>query len=192
MAKKAKKGKSLVIVESPAKARTIASFWAEASPSRPASATSATCRRAQGNSRRIQGQAVGQPGRQRRRRFRADLHRAGRQEATGHEAQGPAQRRRRPLSGDGRRPRRRGHQLALVRDAQAEGARPPAGVSRNHQGGDPRGPGHRRARSTTAWCGPRKRGASSTGCTATKFRRCCGARCGRSFRPAACKAWPCG
>ncbi len=47
-------------------------------------------------------------------------------------------------------------------------------------------------RSTTIWCGPRKRGGSSIGCTATKFRRCCGARCGRSCRPAACKAWRCG
>ena len=49
-----------------------------------------------------------------------------------------------------------------------------------------------RARSTTTWCGPRKRGGFSTGCTATKSRRCCGARCGRSFRPAACRASPCG
>ena len=40
--------------------------------------------------------------------------------------------------------------------------------------------------------GPGSRGGSSTGCTATTFRRCCGGRFARGFRPAACRAWPCG
>ncbi len=50
----------------------------------------------------------------------------------------PAERRQRTLSGDGRRPRGRGHQLASLRGAQAEGAGASAGVSRDHQRGDPR------------------------------------------------------
>ena len=37
-----------------------------------------------------------------------------------------------------------------------------------------------------------ERGASSIGCMAMKCRRCCGKRCGRSCRPAACRALPCG
>ena len=74
----------------------------------------------------------------------------------------------------------------------AEGAGPSAGVSRNHRGGDPRGartsPPDRRAPGP----GPGSRGGSSTGCTATTFRRCCGGRSARGSRPAGCKAWPCG
>ena len=47
-------------------------------------------------------------------------------------------------------------------------------------------------RSTTTWSAPRKCGGSSTGCTATTFRRCCGGRFGRGSRPGGCRAWPCG
>ena len=35
-------------------------------------------------------------------------------------------------------------------------------------------------------------GGSSTGCMAMKSRRCYGARSGPAFRPAVCRAWPCG
>ena len=38
----------------------------------------------------------------------------------------------------------------------------------------------------------RKLAAFSIDCTVTKSRRCCGARCGRSCRRAACKALRCG
>ena len=47
-------------------------------------------------------------------------------------------------------------------------------------------------RSTTTWSGPRRSAASSTACMATTSRRCCGGRSARGSRPAACKAWPCG
>ena len=74
----------------------------------------------------------------------------------------------------------------------AEGAGPSPGVPRDHRGGDPRGarqsPPDRRA----TWSGPRRSGGSSIGCTATTSRRCCGGRFGRGSRPAGCRAWPCG
>jgi DNA topoisomerase IA len=43
-----------------------------------------------------------------------------------------------------------------------------------------------RARSTRSWSTPRRRAASSTASTATRCRRCCGARSRRGCRPAAC------
>ncbi len=56
----------------------------------------------------------------------------------GPQAQGPVEGRQGTLPGDGRRPRGRGHQLAPVRGAAAEGAGAAAGVPRDHRGGDPR------------------------------------------------------
>ena len=43
----------------------------------------------------------------------------------------------RTVPGDGRRPRGGGHQLAPPRVVEPENPGPPAGVSRNHQRGDP-------------------------------------------------------
>ncbi len=45
-------------------------------------------------------------------------------------------------------------------------------------------------RSTKTWFARKKRGASSTGSTATRCRRCYGKRCDPSYRRAACKASP--
>ena len=45
---------------------------------------------------------------------------------------------------------------------------------------------------TTDSSAPRKPAAFSTGCTATRFRSSCGARSDRGCRPAGCRALPCG
>ena len=45
-------------------------------------------------------------------------------------------------------------------------------------------------RSTSTWSTPRRPGASSTGSTATRSPRCCGARSARACRPAACSRSP--
>ena len=90
----------------------------------------------------------------------------------------PAEGRRRALSGDGRRPRRRSDQLAPAARCSSPRCRSTGWCFT-------KSPKRRftkrwstRATSTTAWCGPRKRGGFSTGCTATKSRRCCGGRFG--------------
>ena len=124
--KKAANGsaKSLVIVESPAKARTISKFLGRASRSRPASAISAICPRAPRKfPTQYQEGGLGLPGRQRRQGLRPGLHHSARQGSPGPQAQGPVEGGQGPLSGDGRRPRGRGHQLASLRGAAAEGAR---------------------------------------------------------------------
>ena len=68
----------------------------------------------------------------------------------------PAQRCQRPVPGDGRRPRRRSHQLALARVAQAQGSRPSAGVSRNHQRSDPRSACAPARHRRTTWSEPQE------------------------------------
>ncbi len=99
-------GKSLVIVESPAKARTISKFLGsdyqvEASIGHvrdlPAGKKDVP--------EKYKSRALGLPGRQHRPRFRAAVHRAGGQKEAGQEAQRRSQGGRPSLSGDGRRPR---------------------------------------------------------------------------------------
>ena len=141
---------------------------------------------------RIQGRGLGLPGRERQPRLRPGLHHSARQDGPGPQAQGAAQRRQRPVSGDGRRPRGRGHQLASARAAQAEGAGPSAGVSRNHQGGDPRGARASARHRRRPGAGPGSAADHRPAVRLRSFAAACGARCGRSSRPAACKAWPCG
>jgi hypothetical protein len=64
---------------------------------------------------------------------------------------------------------------------------PSSGWSSTRSPGPPsRPPSTTRARSTSSSSTPRRRGASSTACTATRSRRSCGARCGRSSRRGAC------
>ena len=60
----------------------------------------------------------------------------------------------RPVPGDGRGPRRRGHQLAPVRAAQAQDSGPSPGVSRDHEGSDRRGPGQSAGHRRGAGAGP--------------------------------------
>ena len=118
--------------------------------------------------------ALGPARRQRRRRIPAALHRRSRQEEEGRRAEARAERRHRAPARDGRGPRGRGDRLALARSAQADGSRQAHGLPRDHQGRDPTRARERPARSTTGSSMPRKRGGSSTGCTATRSRRFCG------------------
>ena len=74
----------------------------------------------------------------------------------------------------------------LLQVLEPEGPGPPDGLPRDHPRRDPAAPSSRPATSTCAWSTPRRPGASSTGSTATRSRRCCGARCGRACRPVAC------
>ena len=130
----------LVIVESPTKARKIAGYLGsnyivESSRGHIRDLPQGGRRRA----RQVQIRAVGPARGQRRRGLRTALHHQPRQEEHRHRAQGPAQGRRRALSGHGRRPRGRGHRLAPAGDAQAEHPGQADGVPRDHRAGDPRG-----------------------------------------------------
>ena len=80
--------------------------------------------------------------------------------------------------------------LCEVLEPQNSGPSP--GVPRNHGRGDPRRAEASRGRSTRPWSAPRKCGGSSTDCTDTTFRLCCGGKSGRGFRPDGCRAWRCG
>ena len=120
--------------------------------------------------------AVGAPRRQRRRRLRAALRRRLAEEEGRRRSEGEAQERRRAPARDGRRPRRRGDRLAPRPGAEAEGAGAPHGLPRDHAARDRararRDARDRRPASSTR----RRRGASSTVSTATRSRRCSGAR----------------
>ncbi len=106
---------------------------------------------------------MGLSGGQRQRRFQSGLHHPAGQDRAGSQAQGSGQRRQPTVSGDRRRPRGRGHQLAPPRVAEAENSGPSAGVSRNHGRSDPRSAG-----------------------TPARYRRCAGASPGNAadHRPA--------
>ncbi len=109
MAKKRapKGGNALVIVESPAKARTISKFLGRGYT---VEASIGHVRDLPQGAKQIpaefKGEDWAQSGRQRQQGFRPALHRSARQDGAGPQAQGPAEGRRRPLSGDRRRPRR--------------------------------------------------------------------------------------
>ena len=133
--------KPLVIVESPAKAKTIAGFLGsglrrrvEHRPHpRPAP-------QGPGGARRLQGRAVGQAlGRRRRQRLQAPLRRPGGEEGAGHEAEGAPQGRRRGLSRHRRGSGGRGDRLAPPGGALAPRAGPADGVPRDHPGRHPGG-----------------------------------------------------
>ena len=111
----------------------------------------------------------------------------------GAEAEGPLEGRLGTLPGHRRRPRGRGHQLAsaarcssprcpstgwcfheITEEAIRDALEQPAADRRRPGAGAGGAADHRSAR------------------TATTFRRCCGGRSGRGCRPAACRALPCG
>ena len=170
--------KPLVIVESPAKAKTLARFLGDAVPHRGqlrtcagpagegvrgAGRRSASCRGAAwawmwtAISSRITS-------------FRPT--RRNRCQALKARAEG----RLGAVPGDRPRPRRRVHQLAPARDPQAEGAGPPHRVPRDHRGSRQGSAGDRRTTSTRTWSRRRRAAASWTGSTGTRCRRCCGRR----------------
>ncbi len=129
--------KRLVIVESPAKARTIAGylgpdFIVESSVGHirdlPDSAAEIP--------EQLQGRVVGAPRRRRRARLRAALRRRPRQEEDGRRAAQAARRRRRAPARDRRGSRGRGDRLAPARGAEAEGAGAADGLPRDHARGD--------------------------------------------------------
>jgi len=140
MGKKARAagGTSLVIVESPAKARTISKFLAGATRLRPASAISATCpkapKRCPKSIRRRTGPTSASTSTTTSSPFTSSPEKRASRSAT----QNPAERRQRTVPGDGRRPGGRSDQLAPLRGAAAESAGPSAGVPRDYRGGDPR------------------------------------------------------
>ncbi len=112
----------------------------------------------------------------RRQRLRGLLRRRRRQEEDGRRAEAGPEGRRRALPRDGRGPRGRGHRLAPARGAAAEGARCGAWSSTRSPARPSSVPCRTPATSTSGWSTRRRPGASSTACTATRSRRCCGAR----------------
>ena len=181
----------LVIVESPAKARTIAGYLGARLRRRGlASGTSATCRAAPPTSRpstrasRGRGSGVDVDA-----RLRAALRRQPREEA----ARSPSSRRcsRTPTSSTSPRTR-----TARARPSPGTCSRPSSPRSRSSGWCSTRSPSRRSARpprtratSTTTWSTRRRPAASSTGSTATRSRRCCGRRSCRGCRRAACSRW---
>ena len=138
--------KPLVIVESPAKARTLSRFLGskyrvEASYGHVRDLPGIGRRSAQGD----QGQVVGPARRRHRRRLHAVLRRPGGQEEVRPAAEGGAEGRLRSHSRDRPRSRGRVDQLAPQGSAEAQGARPPHRLSRDHRRGD-QGGAARRAR----------------------------------------------
>ena len=95
--------------------------------------------------------------------------------------------------GDRPRPRGRGDRLAPGRgDRRAGQAGPPGRVPRDHAGSGARGDGSIRARSTWTSSMRSRRGAYSTGWSATGSARCSGRRSSAASPPDACSPRRCG
>ena len=134
---KCNRGRRLVIVESPAKAKTIAGYlgkdyMVESSIGHirdlPHSAAEVPAA--------LEAGAVGAARRERRPRLRAALRRRSEEEDGRHRPAGEAQVGRRAAARDGRRPRGRGDRLASRPGAEPEGAGAPDGVPRDHEARD--------------------------------------------------------
>ena len=170
-------GHKLVIVESPAKAKTIAGYLGhgyvvESSIGHirdlPQSAADVPAK--------YKGEPWARLGVDVDNELHALLRGLARQEAAHHQAEGAAQGRRRALPGHRRGPRGRGDRLAPARRAEAEGPGPPDGLPRDHPARRSPRRSRTRATSTRTWSRRRRPAGSSTGSTATRSPRCCGRR----------------
>ena len=130
--------KKLVIVESPAKAKTIAGYLGDeyVVESSIGHIRDLPNRASEIPEKHEEG-AVGTPWRRRGARFRAAVRRRLRQEGEGQRAEEAPEERRRAPARDRRGPRGRGDRLASARGAAAEGARAPDGLPRDHPRRDP-------------------------------------------------------
>ena len=140
MAKKSstRGGTALVIVESPAKARTISKFLG---PNYTIEASIGHIRDLPQGAKEIPEEYKKEDwaylGVDVNHGFRARLCHPSREGPAGPKTQESAEGRQRTLSGHRRRPRRGGHQLASLRGLEAASARPQAGFPRNHRRRDP-------------------------------------------------------
>ena len=67
----------------------------------------------------------------------------------------------------------------------------PPGLSRDHERGDPERARSQLVKSMAPWCGPKKLGGFWTGCTGSICRTCCGERSAKGPVPAESKASRC-
>ena len=112
------------------------------------------------------------------------------EEVGGGQPQETAEGRRRAVPRHGRGPRGRVDRVASLRGAVADRARSSAWCSTRSRRPPSPAPSKSGATSTAAWWTHRRRAASSTASTATRSPPCCGARSCRGCRPAGCRAWP--
>ena len=127
--------KPLVIVESPAKAKTLGRFLGNQVPRRSELRPHPRSARVRGRGPQgDQGEGLGPAWRRRRERLHAVLRRAARQEEAGRAPQDGAQGRVRAAARHRPRSRRRVNQLAPRPGAQAEDSGPPHRLPRNHRG----------------------------------------------------------
>ena len=180
-------GKKLVIVESPAKAKTIAGYLGkdyvvESSIGHIRDLPHNAC----GDPGEVQGRVVGAPRRERRPRLRAALRRRRAEEEGRLRPEGEAEERRRAAARDGRGSRGRGDRLAPRARCSSRRCRCAGWSSTRSRSRRSSARSARRATSTTGSSTRRRRGASSTGSTATRSRPSSGARSCRAFLPDAC------